>query len=97
MFVLAEPFTVSVQADRGLGSPNKPYTPATLAHSQQAIGFFWRNPDRAVLLIAAGRSSSWFGRIGASRLDRGVSLCLGASRSLSILGSSVALAHIHPS
>ena len=33
---------------------------------------------------------------GTSRLDRGVSLCLRGSRSLSILGSSVAPAHIHP-
>ena len=32
---------------------------------------------------------------GTSRLDHGVSLCF--SRSLSILGSSVAPAHIHPS
>ena len=31
---------------------------------------------------------------GTSRLDHGVSLCF--SRSLSILGSSVAPAHIHP-
>ena len=36
-------------------------------------------------------------RGGTFRLDRGVSLCLGGSRSLSILGSSVAPAHIHPS